>query len=281
MFFGSTARKELELVKSLLEQSRQTEAATQARVSELEAQLAASSSQLMEAQSRTETFQRTIEHLAQFGVSFQLSQQSIGQMAERLKAEQGNVSETRDISEASRIAISGTAAASMATLATEARRVSSEGGTATDNMHRLLELANHKELSLSSTTLRSFVELTKIDHLVFKFEIYKAFFGLNQLGANDVADQTTCRLGKWYYQGAGNQYYARLPGYREIERPHANVHRAGREALDALRSGDAIRGAEAVGRMEQASMEVIEALERVAREGESNPGLLGCGIIAG
>jgi chromosome segregation ATPase len=371
MFFGSAARQELDLVKGQLEQSRQAEVSAQARITELEIQLSAGSDHVVEAQSRVATYQCLIEHLARFGASFQLSQQSIGQMAEKLKAEQGNVNETRAISEASRSAISGiaenlshlssrseaatgsvavlgertskiagivnlikeiadqtnllalnaaieaarageqgrgfavvadevrklaerttkataeistlvsqietetgTAAESMATLATEARRVSGEGGVATANMQRLLDLANHKEQSLTSTTLRSFIELTKIDHLVFKFEIYKAFFGLNQLGPNEVADQTMCRLGKWYYQGEGNRSYSRMPGYRDIERPHAEVHRAGREALDALRNSDPIRGAEAIGRMEQASMEVIETLERVAREGESNPGLL-------
>jgi chromosome segregation ATPase len=371
MFFGSAARQELDLVKGQLEQSRQAEVSTQARITELEIQLSAGSDHVVEAQSRVATYQCLIEHLARFGASFQLSQQSIGQMAEKLMAEQGNVNETRAISEASRSAISGiaenlshlssrseaatgsvavlgertskiagivnlikeiadqtnllalnaaieaarageqgrgfavvadevrklaerttkataeistlvsqietetgTAAESMATLATEARRVSGEGGVATANMQRLLDLANHKEQSLTSTTLRSFIELTKIDHLVFKFEIYKAFFGLNQLGPNEVADQTMCRLGKWYYQGEGNRSYSRMPGYRDIERPHAEVHRAGREALDALRNSDPIRGAEAIGRMEQASMEVIETLERVAREGESNPGLL-------
>jgi len=371
MFFGSAARQELELVKRQLEQSRQAEASAQARIAEQKMQLAAGSDLLAEAQSRVATNQCLVDHLARFGASFQLSQQSIGQMADRLKAEQGNVSETRAISEASRGAISGiaenlshlssrseaatgsvavlgertskiagivnlikeiadqtnllalnaaieaarageqgrgfavvadevrklaerttkataeistlvsqietetgTAAESMATLATEARRVSSEGGTATENMQRLLELANHKEQSLTSTTLRSFVELTKIDHLVFKFEIYKAFLGLNQLGPNEVADQTMCRLGKWYYQGEGSQSYSRLPGYRDIERPHADVHRTGREALDALRNSDPIRGADAIGRMEQASLEVIEALERIAREGEADPSLL-------
>ena len=371
MFFGSAARQELDLVKGQLEQSRQAEVSAQARITELEIQLSAGSDHVVEAQSRVATYQCLIEHLARFGASFQLSQQSIGQMAEKLMAEQGNVNETRAISEASRSAISGiaenlshlssrseaatgsvavlgertskiagivnlikeiadqtnllalnaaieaarageqgrgfavvadevrklaerttkataeistlvsqietetgTAAESMATLATEARRVSGEGGVATANMQRLLDLANHKEQSLTSTTLRSFIELTKIDHLVFKFEIYKAFFGLNQLGPNEVADQTMCRLGKWYYQGEGNRSYSRMPGYRDIERPHAEVHRAGREALDALRNSDPIRGAEAIGRMEQASMEVIETLERVAREGESNPGLL-------
>ncbi len=371
MFFGSAVRKELELVKSQLELSRQAEASAQGRISALESQLATCSDQTREAQSRAETFERLIKHLDQFGVSFALSQQSLGQMAEKLKADRGSVIETRDVSEASRGAISsiadnlnhlsarseaatgsvavlgeraskiagivnlikeiadqtnllalnaaieaarageqgrgfavvadevrklaerttkataeistlvsqietetGSATESMATLAAEAKRFSNEGGAATSNMERLLGLTTLMEHSLSASTLRFFVEVVKIDHLVFKFQIYKAFFGLNKMNANEVADQTACRLGKWYYTGDGHQCYSKLPGYREIETPHTAVHRAGREAMEALRNGDPLRGAEAIGRMEEASIGVVEALERIAREGESNPGIL-------
>lgn len=59
-----------------------------------------------------------------------------------------------------------------------------------------------------------------------------------------------------------------------MDTPHTTVHRAGREALEAFRGGDGLRGANTIGRMEAASLAVIETLERVAREGEANPDLL-------
>lgn len=252
MFFGSAARKELELIKSQMEQHRQAETSAQARISELESQLSDSNDQAREAQLRAETYESLMQHLVKFGASFKLSQQSLSQMADRLKAYRDSAAETRGVSEASRGAISGIA----------------------DNLQRLLELATQMERSISASTLRSFVEVAKMDHLVFKFEIYKAFFGLNSMSANDMVDQTACRLGKWYHQGDGHQCYSRLPGFREIEIPHTAVHRAGREALEALRGGDSRRGAEAIGRMEDASLGVVEALDRIAGEGEMKPELL-------
>ncbi|OHC64279.1 MAG: hypothetical protein A3H93_05395 [Rhodocyclales bacterium RIFCSPLOWO2_02_FULL_63_24] len=370
--FGSTARKELELVKNQLEQSRQAEASAQTRIAALESQLAANNDQVQKAQLRAESYERLMAHLAQFGKSFGLSQESLGLMAERLKAERSCVTETRGVSEASRAAISGiadnlshlsarseaatgsvavlgertskiagivnlikeiadqtnllalnaaieaarageqgrgfavvadevrklaerttkataeistlvsqietetgSATESMATLAAEARRFSNEGGTATGNMQRLLDLATRMEHFIATTTLRGFVEVAKMDHLVFKFAVYKAYFGLNNISASDLADQTSCRLGKWYYEGDGHACYSQLPGYREMESPHATVHRAGREAMEALRSGDLARGTDAIARMEEASLAVVEALERIAREGEANPAMLG------
>ncbi len=168
----------------------------------------------------------------------------------------------------------GAATDSMATLASEARRFSEEGGSATDNMQRLLGLATQMEYAIAASTLRSFVEVAKMDHLIFKFEIYKAFFGLNNKTANDLTDHTGCRLGKWYYQGDGKECYSKLAGYREMETPHAAVHRAGREAMEALRSGKLIEGAECIGRMETASFGVVEALEKLAAAGEANPAVL-------
>ena len=94
------------------------------------------------------------------------------------------------------------------------------------------------------------------------------FFGLSDKTEHDLAHHTHCRLGKWYYQGEGRTEYAHLPGYREIEAPHLDVHAAGKEALSLLASGNVPAAIKAVAAMEKASLGVVKGLERMATIGQ-------------
>ncbi|GAB2181227.1 hypothetical protein DLREEDagrD3_14500 [Denitratisoma sp. agr-D3] len=168
----------------------------------------------------------------------------------------------------------GFATESMGALSGEAQVFSQEGSTATESMEKLLGLSQGMEKTISASALRCFVEVAKVDHLVFKFAVYEAFFGLNNKTADDLADHTHCRLGKWYYEGEGRECYSTLDGYREMEGAHKAVHEAAKAALRALRNGDMTKGAAEVGRMEAASLDVVHALEKIAAYGEAHPELL-------
>jgi hypothetical protein len=131
-----------------------------------------------------------------------------------------------------------------------------------DNTRRL-------ETTISSTALRSFVELAKFDHLVFKFGVYKAFMGLTDAKPDALPDHHNCRLGKWYYQGEGHACFSKLSGYKEIEPPHKLVHEHGMRALRHHNDGEWEKGVESIAEMERASMQVLYRLERLAQAGES------------
>jgi hypothetical protein len=57
--------------------------------------------------------------------------------------------------------------------------------------------------------------------------------------------------------------FSGFPGYREIKRPHRTVHEASQEAFDALAKKDVERMVKAVHRMELASLEVMQGLDRL------------------
>jgi Mg2+ and Co2+ transporter CorA len=168
----------------------------------------------------------------------------------------------------------GSATASMAALATESKEVSHSGELATNKMQQLLTLSTQMDSAMALSTLRNFVELAKIDHLLFKFDIYKIFFDMKDTKAPELSDHTQCRLGQWYARGEGAELYAHLPGYRELDTPHMTVHKAGKEALDAFYSGNLASGASAIDRMEAASLDVIRVLDNLVVAGEANPALL-------
>ncbi|HEU0283348.1 MAG TPA: CZB domain-containing protein, partial [Gallionella sp.] len=143
-----------------------------------------------------------------------------------------------------------------------------------DNMKHLLELSHQMEGTISAAALRSFVEVAKIDHILYKFEIYKVFMGISDREADSFVPHTDCRLGKWYYEGEGRDCFAKLDGYAAVANPHQAFHQHGREAVAAFRSGDPLRGIELVGKLEADSMEVLAALERIAVAGEGDSSLL-------
>ncbi|MCK6391867.1 MAG: CZB domain-containing protein [Azonexus sp.] len=84
------------------------------------------------------------------------------------------------------------------------------------------------------------------------------------ISPEQVVLHTQCRLGKWYYEGEGQACFSRLDGYRDIESPHVDVHRAGIEALRARQQGDMDSMLRHVEAMERASFQVQENLQRMA-----------------
>jgi len=151
---------------------------------------------------------------------------------------------------------------------------SQDVGNVMGNMKHLLGLSHQMEGTISAAALRSFVEVAKIDHILYKFEIYKVFMGISDREADSFASHTECRLGKWYFSGEGKECFSKLDGYAGIDIPHKAVHQHAREAITAFYSGDPLRGIKLAGQMEVASMEVLAALERIAVAGEEDNSLL-------
>ena len=132
-----------------------------------------------------------------------------------------------------------------------------EGQSAKERMQALLDLSTRMELTIETSALRSFVEVAKIDHLVYKFELYKVFMRQSDKTVADFADHTQCRLGKWYYQGNGKALYSSLPGYREMETPHQRFHDAGLAAMRAHQDGNWTETFAQIEALEAASLDVL------------------------
>ncbi len=141
-------------------------------------------------------------------------------------------------------------------------------------MKHLLDLSHGMEGVISSSALRSFVEVAKIDHILYKFEIYKVFMGVSDRKADSFASHTACRLGKWYFEGEGKECFSKLDGYAAVANPHQSFHQNGKDAVSAFHAGDPLRGMELVAKMEADSMEVLSALDRIAAAGEGDRSLL-------
>ncbi|MBI4741013.1 MAG: CZB domain-containing protein [Betaproteobacteria bacterium] len=156
-------------------------------------------------------------------------------------------------------------------LAEQSEAFSAQGQNASSTISAISDLTKTMEQAISVAALRSFVELAKIDHLVFKFEVYQAFMGLSQKGADEFAAHTGCRLGKWYYEDEDKASFSKLEGYRAMEAPHIEVHRQGRAAVETFYAGDFSAGVDAIELMEQASMGVLQNLELMAQHGENSP----------
>lgn len=136
-----------------------------------------------------------------------------------------------------------------------------------NSMAQMLDLSTRMEGAISSSALRSFVEVAKIDHILYKFEIYKVMMGLSDRTAESFATHTECRLGKWYFNGDGKQLFSALDGYREMDAPHKAVHENGRAAMQAMNNGDTEKALTLLAKTETASMEVLRSLDRLAEAG--------------
>lgn len=161
----------------------------------------------------------------------------------------------------------------MTRLAQQSVTFSQEGQDTAGTMRAVLDISNNMEKAIAATALRAFCEVAKIDHVVFKFRVYESLLGVAQHN-HPLTSHTSCRLGKWYYEGEGKECFSQLPGYRDIEVPHKQIHELASQALAAYQAGELEQITSLVEKMEIASQAVITGLEKMAHTGENNSAIL-------
>ena len=121
-------------------------------------------------------------------------------------------------------------------------------------------LSDHLAETISNVAGGQFIDTVIMDHILYKFEVFKVISGLSQKTEADFSSHFHCRLGKWYYEGHGQQLLKSEAAFRSLEAPHQRVHQAGVAAIQAHTAGDRKAEREALLEMETASLEVINML---------------------
>jgi hypothetical protein len=118
------------------------------------------------------------------------------------------------------------------------------------------------EPSLKSV-LQAFTEVVKMDHLIWKMDLYKVLMKVSTAPIEAFTDHHSCRLGQWYYEEDGRKIFSTSPLFQALETPHVQVHTSGIAALVACRQGDMEALETSLMRMEEASIEVLNLLEQL------------------
>ena len=132
-----------------------------------------------------------------------------------------------------------------------------------ESVSGISDMAYNMSQVISLSSLSAFIQTVKLDHLVWKIDVYKAIRGDSAKTGNDFADHTQCRLGKWFYQGDGKSKYSDFGEYKQLEKPHQEVHESGKMALQAKADGDALKMVDMLNKMELASLGVFEQLNGI------------------
>lgn len=117
--------------------------------------------------------------------------------------------------------------------------------------------------TINQASLRSFIQTVKLDHIVWKGEVYAVAYGVSNKSIDDFSDHTMCRLGQWYSNEGASKFHS-VSAYKQLEEPHKAVHRYGVEALALLTEGNKEQAVQYLSKMEQASQSVMRHLDDLA-----------------
>jgi len=116
------------------------------------------------------------------------------------------------------------------------------------------DIISNNNVQLSSIAL---LQLSKADHILWKWRIYNMFLGLENVEPSDVSSHRDCRLGKWYISARTVERFGHLQEYSELDAYHLRVHESAKLAAEAFKVGN-IQQAEAhLKEVDQASKQVL------------------------
>ncbi|KFN38619.1 MAG: chemotaxis protein [Sulfuricurvum sp. MLSB] len=134
------------------------------------------------------------------------------------------------------------------------------------HMHTNAQMMRETFGSTEHTAERVFMSLAKLDHVLWKVNTYLS--AVTRKEQFTFVDHHNCRLGKWYEQGEGAQFFKQTPSYTTLESPHSVVHNTTHKIFDLMHTETV--GSDALVRafeeMEHASDGVFAILDQMLQE---------------
>lgn len=131
---------------------------------------------------------------------------------------------------------------------------------AKNSITETINLSKLTSESVRKNSKEGFLNLVRLDHSIWKLNIYNKILN-SDFASEQVVDHHKCRLGKWYYQGEGSENYTNNQSFKDLEKPHEDVHLFGKMALEEFQSGNDSNAIEYLYLMEEASLIVVKYLE--------------------
>lgn len=141
--------------------------------------------------------------------------------------------------------------------------LSSGVGELNEQFSQIVDCCDSMKNAISDSSLRTFIQTVKLDHIVWKTDVYAVLLDMSHKGVEDFADHRSCRLGQWY-QNEGRQLFAQNPSFQSLDKPHSEVHSCGVQAVRAMQAGDAQQCLDNLHRMENASHQVMVILDQLS-----------------
>jgi hypothetical protein len=133
-------------------------------------------------------------------------------------------------------------------------------------VREVISLAKRMQGIILKASTGSFLTTLKLDHVIWKSEIYKIFMHLTDKSIDAVPDHHECSIGKWYDKVKDNELYANSKSIKALAVPHEQLHTYGLEAIRLNNEGKKDEGLAVLDKMELASDEVIKILADLANE---------------
>lgn len=116
------------------------------------------------------------------------------------------------------------------------------------------DIIANNNVQLSSIAL---LQLSKADHILWKWRIYNMFLGLEHVEPNDVSSHRECRLGKWYTASRTVERFGHLQDYHDLDNYHLLVHESAKRAAAAFKAGNIAQADSHLKEVDEASTQVL------------------------
>ncbi len=116
--------------------------------------------------------------------------------------------------------------------------------------------------TISNGVMNTFIQTVKLDHVVWKADVYAALSGFSQKPVSDYGDYKNSRLGRWLSENVGKSYGQSF-NVKDIELPYEAVYKNGVAAVQASHDGNTEQADAKLISMEQSSEKLMVLLDRL------------------